>query len=41
MSMRQDELRGIEIIAKVARKRCPAHSNFDVLTNLQMQVRIV
>ena len=36
ISMRQDELRGIVIIAEVARKRCPAHSNFDVFSDLQV-----
>lgn len=39
--MRQDELRRIAIIAEVSRKRRSAHSDFDVFSDLQMQMRVV
>ena len=41
MSMRQDELRRITIIAQVPCKRRPAHSNLDIFPDLQMQMCII
>ena len=41
MSMRQDKLRRIVVVAEVARECRPTHSNFDVFANLQMQVGII
>ncbi len=41
MSMRQNKLRRIVVVAEVARKCRPTHSDFDVFANLQMQVGII
>src|SRR6266852_144153 len=41
MSMRENELAGIVVIAEVARKRGPAHSDLDVLADFEMKMRVV